>query len=311
VFALIFVVIAVIGQCSIFNMCVAVAARASLIMSDENFGPKVLAKLTQKKGAPWVSLLVVVAVTIGLLGSPWDPIEFKFLVVVDVFFSVIVCGLTVAAAIVLKRRIPDDEVPFKIPGGRSVHGIFCGIVLAFCVVTILLSGTDYFFGGLMVMMVIPIIYVITKKIWKGLNASDPENHPIDKRTGLAFGDLLRMGVYYIGFGVFALIARVFLPWYEGDWGPSQTFASEADMLDWTELDSVAEVREEYGDGVSQLAGGGWHLPGYYEGEYGNTIFGNFEGMMQLILILGAVCVVAGIVLSLVGKKLKSADAKAA
>jgi len=310
IFGVIFVAIAVIGQCSIFNMCVAVAARASLIMSDENFGPKWLAKLTKKKGSPWLSLIIVVIVTTALLGTPTHPIEFKFLVVVDVFFSVIVCALTVAAAIVLKRRIPADEVPFKIPGGNVVHSLFCGLVIFFCIATILLDGTDYFLGGLAIMMIIPVIYVIAKKIWKGLSVTDPVNHPIDKRTGLAFGDMVRMGGYYLGFGVFALIARAFLPWYEGAWGPSQVL-DEAGLLDWTELDSIAEVQEEYGDSVYQLANGDWHLNGYYEDEYGQNIFGNFDGMHQLILILGIICVVVGAVLFLVGRKLRKADAKAA
>jgi amino acid transporter len=309
-FAVIFVIVAVIGQCSIFNMCVAVAARASLIMSDENFGPKWLAKLTKKKGSPWLSLIVVVVVTTILLGTPWDPIEFKFLVVVDVFFSIIVCALTVAAAIVLKRSIPDEEYSFRIPGGIKMHNLFCGLVIFFCIATILLNGTDYFLGGLIVMMIIPLIYVIAKKIWKGLSATDPGSYPIDKRTGLAFGDLVRMGGYYIGFGIFSLLARLFLPWYEGDWGPSQVL-SEADLLDWTELGSVAEVQEEYGDSVHQLSSGEWYLNGYYEDEYGQTIFGSFDGMLQLILVLGAVCVGIGLILYFAGRKLKSADKIAA
>jgi amino acid transporter len=309
-FGIIFVVIAIIGQCSIFNMCVAVAARASLIMSDENFGPRWLAKLTKKKGSPWVSLIIVVVVTTALLGPPTHPIEFKFLVVVDVFFAVIVCALTVIAAIVLKRRIPNEEVPFKIPGGITVHNLFCGLVLFFCVATILLNGTDYFLGGLVIMMIIPIIYVIAKKKWKGLSATDPVNHPIDKRTGLAFGDIKRMGGYYLGFGVFALIARFFLSWYERDWGPSLVL-NEAGLLEWTELGSIEEVHEEYGDSVYQLANGDWHLNGYYEDEYGQNIFGNFDGMLQLILILGAISVVAGAVLFFVGRRLKAMNERAA
>jgi uncharacterized membrane protein len=53
------------------------------------------------------------------------------------------------------------------------------------------------------------------------------------------------------------------------------------------------------------------MNGYYEEEYGQNIFGNFDGMLQIILILGAICIVAGAVLFFVGRKLKAADAKAA
>jgi hypothetical protein len=166
-----------------------------------------------------VSLLVVVAVTTALLGTPHSQIEFTFLVVLDVFFSVIVCGLTVVSAYVLKRRIPDEEVPFKAPGGRPMHNIMVGLCLFFCVAMLLLNGADYFVGGFIVILLIPIFYAVTKRVFGGATVNEPTVYPIDPRTKLGFGDLKRIGGYFIGFGVFGVFGRFFLAWYEGDWGP--------------------------------------------------------------------------------------------
>ncbi|MDR0886264.1 MAG: APC family permease [Clostridiales Family XIII bacterium] len=219
IFSVIFVFVAIIGQCAIYNMCVAVAARSSMILADEHFGPRGLAKLSNSRGTPVISLIVVIIVTTALLGTPNHPLEFTFLVVLDVFFSVFVCALTVISAVILKRRIPADEVPFKAPGGKTGHNIMAGLCLFFCVAIVLLNGTDYFLGGYLVMLLIPIIYVACKWIWKGTTVKEPELYPIDSRTKLGFGDVTKIGGYFLCFGLFGIIARYFLQWYESDWGP--------------------------------------------------------------------------------------------
>jgi amino acid transporter len=269
IFGVIFVVIAIIGQSAIYNMCVAVAGRASMILADEHFGFKILAKLSNKRGTPVVSLVVVAIVTAALLGTPNHPLDFTFLVIIDVFFSVIVCSLTVISALILKRRIPKDEVPFKAPGGIVGHNIMAGLCLFFCVAIVLLNGTDYFLGGYVIMLIIPLIYVICKWIWKGATVNDPQLYPIDPRTKLGFGDVSKLGGYFLGFGIFGEIARFFLSWYESDWGAE-----------------------------------------YYIEEYESGIFSSFDGMLNLITILGIASAVIGVILIFSGKALKSGDKKA-
>jgi amino acid transporter len=308
-FTVFFVVVAVLGQCSIFNMCVAVASRASLILSDESFGPKSLAKLTSKRGTPWVSLLVVVVVTAALLGTPNRQNEFTFLVVLDVFFSVIVCGLTVISAYILKRRIPDEEVPFKAPGGRIMHNIMVGLCLFFCVAMLLLNGTDYFVGGLIIILLIPIIYVVCKRVWKGATVKEPAQYPIDPRTGLGFGDLKRIGGYFIGFGIFGVLGRFFLAWYEGDWGPGYA-AFPGEFGEWET--GIAEDYAELSAALTRQNGlddGSVWIPGYYEMEYETGFFANWDGMLLTILWLGFAAVAAGLALFLVGKRIGANDAR--
>jgi amino acid transporter len=210
-FGVVFIIVAIIGQCAIFNMCVATAARASLILSDENFGPKALAKLRKSKGAPYVSLTLVAVATTLLL-----PFDFSFLVVIDVFFCVLVTALTAISAAILRRRIPKKEYAFRVPGGMVGHNIMVGSVLFFCIATLLMNGSDYFFGGLLVVLVIPLLYVVAKRRYGGSTVVNPTIYPIDSRTGLGFGDLERIGGVYFALGIFAVIARFFLGWYEGD-----------------------------------------------------------------------------------------------
>jgi len=304
VLAIVFVVVAIAGQCAIYNMCVAVAARSALILSDEHFGPRSLAKLTRKGGTPWVSLVVVLVVTTALLGTPTHPFSFSFLVLVDVFFTVIVCALTVVSAIILKRRIPDNEVPFKTPGGIKVHNLMAGLCLFFCVAIVLLNGTDYFLGGYTIMLLIPIIYMICKWVWKGASVKEPSAYPVNPKTKLGFGDVKKIGAYFMGFGVFGIIARFFLSWYEADWGPGY-YAIQSDFGEW-ETEALADYAEEWGADAPLPADGvdGTYIPGYYDMEYGaGSFFGNWDGLLHTILVMGICALVAGLVFFFVGKRL--------
>jgi amino acid transporter len=306
-----FIVVAIIGQCSIYNMCVAVAGRATLIMSDENFGPKVLAKLTKKKGMPWVSLLIVAVVTWGFLGTPTHPLDFTFLVLVDVFFMVIVCALTVIAAMVLKRRLDESEFKFRIPGGLPFHNFLVILCLIFCVATILLNGTDYFLGGYIVMLLIPVIYVVCKKIWKGPTVADPDLYPIDKRTGLGFGDLKKIGGYFMGFGVLGVAARFFLRFYEGEWGPGyEVLPEEMEEYEQGVLADYPDLSQTLTEQNGLTDGSVW-IPGYYEMEYEQGFLANFDGMLQMILYIGVGAIVAGFVVYLFGKRLDRTQERAA
>jgi len=213
VVSIIFVVVAVLAQCSIFNICVAVGGRCGLILADENFGPRVFAKLSKKRGVPVIGLILVIIPTIALLGTPNHQLDFTFLVLIDVFFGVVVYTLTAIAAKVLKKRIPDDEVPFKTPGGKIGHNICVMLVVLLSVTLVLINGIDYFLGGFVILLFIPILYVVAKWKWKGATIKEPEIYPIDKRTKLGFGDLRKIGGYYLGFGFMAGFGRIFLQWF--------------------------------------------------------------------------------------------------
>lgn len=255
-FGVMFMIVAIIGQASIFNVCITTGSRCVLMLADEHFGPAFVANLTKKRGVPYVGLIIVAAVTMLLI-----PFSFTFLVVVDVFFMIMCTSLTVIACMVLKRRLPESEFHFTVPGGTALHTVFCVVILAICIMSTLVNGTDFFVGGLLWILAVPILYVLGKWRYKGSTIEDPAAYPINSRTRLGFGDVGRIGLLYAGIGVFAVFARFFLQWYEGDWG------------------------EEY-----------------YLEEYESGLFSSFDGMLHVILVTGIVCVIAGILLWMVGRK---------
>ena len=93
------------------------------------------------------------------------------------------------------------------------------VILAICVLSTLVNGTDYFMGGMIWILAVPILYVVAKWKYKGSTIDEPDAYPINPRTHLGFGDVKKIGLLYAGIGVFAVFARFFLDWYEGDWGP--------------------------------------------------------------------------------------------
>lgn len=224
-FGVIFMIVAIIGQCSIFNVCLATGSRCILILSDEHLGPQLFARLTKKKGSPYVGLIIVALVSAVLI-----PFSFSFLVVIDVFFMVIVTALTVVAAFILRRGIPKEEIPFKIPGGTPMHTLMCACVLIICVLTTVLNGTDWFLGGLLWILIIPVLYIICKRKFGGLTVKDPQLYPVNPRTKLGYGDLHKAGFFYMGMGIYAVLARWFLAWYEGE-------------------EAAASYQEEWGSGL--------------------------------------------------------------
>lgn len=239
-----FMIVAIIGQASIFNVCITTGSRCILMLADEHFGPQFVANLTRSRGVPYVGLIIVAAATMLLV-----PFKFTFLVVVDVFFMIMCSSLTVVACIVLKRRIPREEFHFTIPGGTTVHTICSVAVLSICVLSTLVNGADYFMGGMIWMLAVPILYVLAKRKYKGSTIDEPDLYPINPKTGLGYGDVSKVGLLYMGIGVFALAARVFIGWFEGSWGPeyyletyeSGLFASFSGMLTVTAVTGIVCV----------------------------------------------------------------------
>jgi len=286
-FSIYFVICAILGQCAIYNIVLASSSRMGLILGDEHFGPKALTKLSNKFGTPVVALSAVLVATILLLGTPNHPFDFKFLVLIDVFFSVI-CGILMLIAImILKRKIPEEEFKFKVPGGKVVHTIIVIVCLLFCLLIIITNGLDYFLGGFVVMLIMPILYMVGKWIWKGLTVKEPELYPLDPRTKLGYGDLKRTGGYYLGLGAFGFIAGKFLSWYEyynyGYW----VTRDEIGVYEQGIIDS-------FGDLVQESTYGNIYIPGFYEQLYTSGLFSDIDAMLALIEKFSIGTAIAGV-----------------
>lgn len=253
---ILFLIVAILGQMSIFNVVLANGSRTVLVLSDGHFGPQFLSKLTKRTGIPYWGLIIIAGATILLL-----PFSVTFLIVVEVFFMILVYILVVISALKIMKNIPEEEAGFKIPGGHKTRCVFASFVIILGIITTLINGTDWFIGGFIWVLILPILYVLGKRHYGGLTVTEPEKYPINPKTRLGFGDLRRTGLLYMGIGLYGILGRLFLQWYEGDWGAE-----------------------------------------YYLEEYGSGMFSNFELMLTLITIIGAVAIAAGFIVWRMSKK---------
>lgn len=213
VFGLFFVVVAVLAQCSIYNTYIASGSRGFFCLADDNLAPPILVKCDKKHGVPYIAVLSVAITNIILCNF-----AFTAVVVVDVFLFIAAYALIFISAMVLRRKIPKEELKFKIPGG---YGVLCVICIVPCIIAFMaffINGTDYFIGGMLGMVSGPVLYVIWKRMYGGLAKKDPGAHPVNPKTKLAVGDTRKISFTFILLSVFGFLGYPWLKWFEGDWG---------------------------------------------------------------------------------------------
>ncbi|MCQ4637593.1 APC family permease [Anaerovorax odorimutans] len=212
---IVFCVVAIASQLAIFNSQLATGSRGFFVLADDNLCPKFLRKVSRKKGVPYVSVLLYTAVTLALM-----EFEFTALVLLEVIFGLATYVLVCIALIKMRKLYPVEERKglFVIPGGKA--GLYyCGLLpILVCVIVLLLNGTDYFLGGMLLIPIAVLFYIIFKRFYGGLHKTDPNLYPINGKTKLARGDLSRFGAFALIIGVYSMISVPFFNWYEGDWG---------------------------------------------------------------------------------------------
>ncbi|HWQ78273.1 MAG TPA: APC family permease [Anaerovoracaceae bacterium] len=212
-FAMFMVVIAVISNISVYNTYIASGSRGFFCLAEDNLAPPFLVKVDKKHGIPYVSVVSVAIVNLILCNF-----AFNVVVVIDVFLFVSAYVLIYISAIILRKRIPDSERPFKIPGGYGFLCLVCIMPIIIAFLGFFINGTDYFIGGMIGIVSGPIFYFLWKRRYGGLARKNETLYPVNKKTGLALGDLYRMAIIFLWLGFMGAIASAFLPWFEGDWG---------------------------------------------------------------------------------------------
>ncbi|MCB6992709.1 APC family permease [bacterium 210820-DFI.6.37] len=217
----IFLIIAIISQCAIFNTYLASGSRGFFVLADDNLCPKFMVKVSKKKGVPYIGILSLAVVTLILAQS-----DFTTLVSTEVVFILAMYILLSISVIKLRKKIPPEERKkqglYVMPGGKLGLVFFAGFPILISVFALVINGSDYFFMGIVATGTGPIVYLIFKWLYGGLYKLDPENNPLNKKTRLAYKDTLRIGLYMIIAGLFSFFAELWLHWYEidyGEWGP--------------------------------------------------------------------------------------------
>lgn len=232
-----FMIAAVIAQCSIFNACITSATRSFIPMAQDNLCPKFLAKLSPNRRVPAVAILLLAAINLVLVN-----INFEILVtILSPVLFVLYVGIAFAYVKLRKDYPPEKRGGLYYVKSKLAPVYICGGPLIVGLVSFFVNGTEYFLLGFVAIVAAVIFYPICKWIYGGLYKKDPENNPINPKTKLAQGDLIRFGQFFLLFGFLALVGSFFLIWYEGSWGPAyylETYGSGI-MSDFWGMISIA------------------------------------------------------------------------
>lgn len=210
----VFMVVAVVANCSSFNTLVASLSRNVYAISMDNLGPKSFTKLSEKSHMPLIAIISVAVVS--LIGCTFD---FSTIITIEVMFLMVDYSLIWISLLALRIKHPEMERPFKIPFKSTLGcGIFVAPGWAICIIGMLLNGSDYFLGGMIGIAFIPLLYIFFKRRYGGLTPLYPDLHPMNPKTKLAYGDLMRFAKLFGVMSITSFIAIPFMPWYEGSWG---------------------------------------------------------------------------------------------
>ena len=75
-----------------------------------------------------------------------------------------------------------------------------------------------------------MFYVIFKRLYGGLAVNDPDSYPVNPKTGLAQGDIWRIGIFFMVFGILMFVGSFVIGWYEGSWGPDYYLSTYGDCF---------------------------------------------------------------------------------
>ncbi len=211
-----FLVIAIIGQCAIFNTYIASGSRGFFVMADDHLFPKFMTKLSKKRKIPYIGVLSIAIVTAILVQFPFETIvkmEVIFILGMYIIMPIFVHKLRKMYPV--EERVKDGL--FVMPGGKVGLYFFTGLPFLMSIFGIMINGTDYLLMGIVGLLSSVVFYIIFKIVCGGLTVKDPDKHPISPKTKLAPGDLARIGVLLFFGGILGFVGSFFLVFWEGSW----------------------------------------------------------------------------------------------
>ena len=264
-FGVIFVIVAILAQCSIYNTYIASGSRGFFSLADDHLAPPVMVKCDKKFGVPYISVL-----SVGIFNLIFCMFPFGFIVVLDCALLMASYILVYISAMVLRKRIPEEEYKFRIPGGYGFLCLICIVPICVAIFATFVNGSDYYLGGMVGIVSGPILYFIWRRRYGGLTVKDPVRFPKNEKTGLGIGDTKKLAFLFMIMTIMNVIALVFEPWYEG-WGTDDA----------------------------------WEAGDYFDGMFENANVDVILGSIQTgLYILTAVCAILMIVFFFVYRKVE-------
>lgn len=216
VMGIVFCIVAIIAQLSVFMITLATGSRAFFVLADDNLCPRILKKVSKKKGVPYVGVLSFTVVTLLLIGF-----EFTVLVLIEVIFALVGYALLCIAFFRMRKLVPveDRKGLFVVPGGKA-GAVYCGgVPLVLCFVTMLINGLEYYLCGLVLVLIVPVLYILMRRIYGGLSKTDPELYPMNPKTKLGKGNIKDIRNFLYMVSLMAIIGTPLIKFYEHEWGP--------------------------------------------------------------------------------------------
>ena len=261
---IIFVVVAILAQCSIYNTYITSGSRGFFALADDNLTPKMMVKCSDR-GVPYVSVL-----SVGIFNLIFCMFPFGFIIILDVALLLASYIMVYISCIILRHKIPKEDYGFRIPGGMGFLKVLCIVPICVAIFAFFVNGSDYYMGGMIGIVSGPVLYFIWRRMYGGLSAKNPEVFIMNPKTKLAVGDTRRISFLFLIVTVMNVVALVFEPWYEG-WGTDDAWESG-----------------DYFDGI-------------LEGANVDTIVGSIQIILWVLTI---VCALACIILYLLSKKVE-------
>lgn len=201
-----FLVIAILSQAAIFNSYIAAGSRGFFVMADDRLCPKFLVKVSKKRGAPVLSILLLGVFTAVMMNFDFSTL----LVIVGPLALMIYVVLGIALLIIRKKYPVDSRDCWYIRGGNIKVKLYAFVPMIIAVIALLVNGTEYFLLGFVSIGSGLAAYIVFKLIYGGLYKIDSQKYPINPKTKFAKGDITRFGVFILSFGVYALAGSFFL-----------------------------------------------------------------------------------------------------
>ena len=172
----VFVLIAVLAQFSLFNAYITSGSRGFFALAADNLAPQALVRCSEDRGVPYIAVL-----SLGAFSLVASTFPFEVIVVVDVMLFISAYVLIFISACILRIREPDLERPFRAPFGTAGFIAMCIPPVAIAVLALFISGADYFLGGLLALASGPAAYVFFRRRYGGLSKVDPRDRPGRRR----------------------------------------------------------------------------------------------------------------------------------
>lgn len=211
-----FVIIAIISNCSIFCSYIAHGSRAFFVMADDHMFPPIMKKV-DKRGIPTVSIILLAIFTI--ITCQFD---FTTLVMATNPIQLYLYLMLVACVFKFRAMYPVEDRKAMgltvMPGGKLGLYFCSACVILVSLFAIFVNGTEYFVAGFVVIFGGLLAYVACKWVYKGWYLDDPKLYPLNPKTKLDLGDIFNIGNYLALFGAMSAAAAVWLYFYEREYG---------------------------------------------------------------------------------------------